>query len=332
MFLPKKGRLILSLDFELFWGVRDKKTIESYGANIRGVRQVIPALLQLFTQYDIHATFATVGFLFCRTKQELLENQPAVLPLYHADRHSPYANNYLNTIGSSEQEDVYHYAASLIELIRQFPAQEIATHTFSHYYFLEGASLASFEADLEMAKKAAAWLSIDLKSIVFPRNQYAPEHIAVCKKLGLIAYRGNERSFIYQPRKNEAQSKTIRALRLIDTYLNTTGHNSFDPFVQNDPAIVNLPSSRFLRPYSDKIKFLDPWRLKRIKDDLTYAAIKGEAYHLWWHPHNFGINLNENLTFLEAILRHYQKLNKLYGFLSSNMKETAEEILHTHEK
>jgi peptidoglycan/xylan/chitin deacetylase (PgdA/CDA1 family) len=63
------GLFVLSLDFELLWGVRDKRMIESYGENIRGVRQVIPGLLRLFSQYGIHATFATVGFYFAVTSR-----------------------------------------------------------------------------------------------------------------------------------------------------------------------------------------------------------------------------------------------------------------------
>lgn len=330
MYPPQRGRLILSLDFELFWGVRDKRTIENYGANIRGVRQVIPALLTLFTKYGIHATFATVGFLFCRTRSELKANFPSLLPKYKSNRYSPYVDDYMKSIGNSEQDDIYHYAASLIDLIQQYPEQEIATHTFSHYYCLEGASVPSFEADLQTAKEVASKFSVNIKSIVFPRNQYAPEHIDICKKLGIIAYRGNERSFIYRPRKNDDQSKTIRALRLVDTYLNTTGHNTFDAYKQEDAALVNLPSSRFLRPYAPKLNVFDTLRLKRIKDDLTYAARKGEAYHLWWHPHNFGIHLEQNLAFLEAILQHYRQLNKRYGFISANMQETAIEIQNTY--
>jgi len=39
------GAFVISLDFELLWGVRDKRTIADYGANIRGVRDAVPALL-----------------------------------------------------------------------------------------------------------------------------------------------------------------------------------------------------------------------------------------------------------------------------------------------
>ena len=43
---------------------------------------------------------------------------------------------------------------------------------------------------------------------------------------------------------------------------------------------------------------------------MTYAARNNLTYHLWWHPHNFGVHQNENFSFLEEILSHYDKLNK----------------------
>ncbi|MBO9681974.1 MAG: polysaccharide deacetylase family protein [Flavisolibacter sp.] len=320
--------LVISLDFELFWGVRDKRTIENYGANVRGVRQVIPSLVELFEKYGISATFATVGFLFSRNRNELLNFVPGEKPAYHLSKHSPYEDNYLSTVGYSEEDDIYHYAESLIKILQQSPQQEIASHTFSHYYCLEGASLVSFEQDIQAAKAIASTHGIELKSIVFPRNQYSKEHIDICKKLGLISYRGNEASKIYNPRQNNEQSKLIRATRLGDSYVNITGHHSFRPKEEN--GIINIPASRFLRPYFPRLKSLESLRLHRIKSSMSYAAKKGECYHLWWHPHNFGVNLKENLSLLESILKHYQMLHGEHGMQSKTMRQIAEEILQPY--
>ena len=320
----KRGLFVISLDFELLWGVRDKRTIESYGANLRGVRQVIPSLLELFDASEIHATFARVGFLFARDKKELLAHIPSVLPEYVHKKYSPYEGQYLDRIGESELDDQYHYAPSLIRMIRD-AGQEIASHTFSHYYCLENASLASFEADLQAAKKIAALYGVDLKSIVFPRNQYSPAHLAICSKLGFTSYRGNEHSAIYQPRKNEDLDRKVRAVKFADSYANLTGHHTFA--IADKEDIVNIPASRFLRPYSKRLSLIDPLRLQRIRSSMRYAAENNEAYHLWWHPHNFGINIADNLKFLSAILEYYRELQKEYGMESKCMKEIAEEIL-----
>jgi hypothetical protein len=324
----QKSLFVISLDFELLWGVRDKRTIESYGKNILGVRKVIPALVDLFENYSINATFATVGFLFARNKNELQSHLPNEKPKYRLPKYSPYENNYLFNIGNSEQEDPYHYAESLIRMIQQSPNQEIASHTFSHYYCLENASLISFEEDMKAAKGLAATYSLDMKSIVFPRNQYSDAHVEVCRKLGFNAYRGNEASKIYDPRKNEDQNKMIRGTRLADSYFNITGHHTFKVSVEN--GMVNIPASRFLRPYSGKLKFADGLRLQRIKNSMSYAAKNNEGYHLWWHPHNFGSNLEENLSFLKSILQHYRSLHNEYGMQSKTMKTISEEILEPH--
>ena len=55
---------MVSLDFELYWGVRDKTSLEAYKANLLGARHIIPRLLELFAHYGVRATWATVGFLF----------------------------------------------------------------------------------------------------------------------------------------------------------------------------------------------------------------------------------------------------------------------------
>jgi hypothetical protein len=235
----------------------------------------------------------------------------------------------MNSIGESEMDDIYHYSSSLIQLLQQHPKQEIASHTFSHYYCLEGASLQSFEEDMKAAKEIASNYNIHLKSIVFPRNQYSDTHIEICKQLGFIAFRGNETSSIYQPRKNEDQNKKIKGLRFADSYVNLTGHHTFT-IEEKENDIVNIPASRFLRPYSPKLKAFNSIRLNRIKNSLTSAAKNNQAYHLWWHPHNFGINLKENLASLEEILKHYKKLNASYGMQSKSMKEIAEEVLIAH--
>ena len=63
--------------------------------------------------------------------------------------------------------------------------------------------------------------------------------------------------------------------------------------------------------------------MSRIKKAMLYAAKNNENFHLWWHPHNFGCNLPENLAFLEKIVRHFHLLNQQYGMRSLSMAELA---------
>ena len=325
------GNFIISLDFELLWGVRDKKTKEQYGKNIEGVHNVIPRLLETFKNYNVKATFSTVGFLFFENRKELLNNIPPNIPKYSNPILSPY-NGHFDLVGDNFSLDLYHYAPTLIKLIQQYPEQEIGTHTFSHYYCLEeGQSINDFKTDIEFAIKVAKTYGIHLTSLVFPRNQFNDEYLKICKDLGIICYRGNEHSWLYREKKTEDESLFRRAFRLIDAYVNISGHNCYTEEYLKTKFPIDIPSSRFLRPYSQKLKILDGLRLYRIKAGMTYAAKNNQTFHLWWHPHNFGINQNENFEFLEKILNHYKILNKIYEFQSYTMTELAKKIFKNDE-
>jgi peptidoglycan/xylan/chitin deacetylase (PgdA/CDA1 family) len=317
-----KGIFVISLDFELLWGVWDVTTKEKYGTNILGVKEVIPRLINLFAQYNFKTTFATVGFLFAKNKEELLSFIPANKPSYSNDNYNVYLKE-LALIGNNETNDPYHFGYSLFNLIRQSP-HEICTHTFCHYYCLEeGQNASEFDADIKAAKKIAAQNDVVLSSIVFPRNQVNEAYIDVLKDNGINVYRGNPASWIYKPRKFTAEVLFIRLCRLLDTYLPISGYSNTYEIKKGNNLPVNIPASRFLKPYNKSLAWLEKIKLNRIMNEMTRAAIKKELYHLWWHPHNFGVHINENMANLSIILNHYQTLNKKYGFTNCTMKEAA---------
>lgn len=316
------GVLVVSLDFELYWGVRDRMTIDKYRANLLGVRAVVPALLALFAEYGIHATWATVGFLFFAGRDDLLRALPTRRPRYVNRKLSPYED--IARLGDDEEHDPFHFAPSLIGLIAASPDQEIGTHTFSHYYCLEpGQDSDAFRDDLAAAIEVARANNFPLRSLVFPRNQFNRQYLAVCAELGIRAYRGNQSSWIYRAKNEEEESLLRRAVRFIDAYVNLSSHNAHSPRVIAAGSPYDIPSSRFLRPYSPRLRHLEPLRTRRILGDLTHAARTGRVYHLWWHPHNFGVNLEENLAFLRRILAHYQRLRAAHGMESLTMGELA---------
>ncbi|MEP6711023.1 MAG: hypothetical protein ABJA37_01340 [Ferruginibacter sp.] len=324
----KKGKFIVSLDFELMWGVRDVVTIDNYGEHIRGVHKALPRILNSFSKYNIHGTFAAVGFLFFENKKELLENLPDLKPAYINSKLSPYGDYLKDSLGPGYPEDTNHYGSHLIKLIQSTPNQEIGTHTFCHYYCLEeGQKIEDFEQDLRSAINIAAKRGITLRSIIFPRNQVNKKYLPTCWDAGITSYRNNENSWLYTARSGDNESLTRRGLRLLDSYINLSGYHCVSWPIIEDGLPVNIPSSRFLRPYSRNLRMLDTLRLKRIKDSMTYAAKNNLIYHLWWHPHNFGINHEENFAFLEKILIHYTFLEKKYEFKSCTMSELAGELL-----
>jgi peptidoglycan/xylan/chitin deacetylase (PgdA/CDA1 family) len=297
--------------------------VTRYFPNLVGARTAIPALLDLFVEYGIHATWATVGFLFCDQTGTLVKFAPSHhRPEYENRVLSPYYD--LPPEGASETSESVFFAPSLIRVIANAAHQEIATHSFSHYYCLEkGQDIQTFRQDLLAAQAVACALGLELRSIVFPKNQCAEEFLAVCTEVGILAYRGNPRSWLYRAAANDEQRYVKRLCRLLDAYLPLWSQNCYAAPVRSGDLPINVGGSRFLRPYSPLFQMFEPLRLHRIKRELTKAARKGLFYHLWWHPHNFGVNIAANLAFLRKILEHYRSLQNLYGMESRNMGEIA---------
>jgi hypothetical protein len=93
--------------------------------------------------------------------------------------------------------------------------------------------------------------------------------------------------------------------------------------------MVDVPASRFLRPVSGN-RALERLRLWRITSAMETAARRRRVFHLWWHPHNFGVNLQENLAFLRHILDRFRILQDRYGMRSMTMAAVADEVLDAH--
>jgi len=320
------GKFVISLDFELMWGVRDKKNKDNYGKNILGVHTIIPGLLKTFENHQVKATFSTVGFLFLENKDQFNQHIPDVLPDYTDKNLSPYLG-HINQVEDVATIDPYHFAPQLIKLIQQCPDHEISTHTYSHYYCLEpGQTPAAFKADLQEAITVAGKFGIKLESLIFPRNQFNKQYLEVCAGLGISSYRGNEHSWIYKAKNAEEENLFRRMFRLADAYINISGHNVYSDDFMAAEFPVNIPSSRFLRPYIPSLKSFENIRLQRILKGMSYAAKNNKTYHLWWHPHNFGTEQEENFNFLEKILNHYDRLKKEFQFESITMTGLAKKL------
>lgn len=317
-----KGTLVISLDFELMWGMIDVASPEGYGqSNVANVPFVIDEMLKLFLKYGVHASFATVGMMFYKDKKSLLNNLVDNQPTYIKTNISPYQNNYINNI--QEQHKGLYFAPNLINMIANTDGMEVGTHTFCHYYCNEkGQTPEQFRTDIRCAKEIAKKNAIEISSIIFPRNQVSEAYLTICREEGICIYRGNADKFFNQ-KKGYISVTYQRICRLLDNYMNISGKTSYSANEVFAHGMYNIRASRFLRPYSKKLLCIEGLRLRRIKHEITKAAKNKEIYHLWWHPHNFGANTKENIKFLEQILKHYAYCNKLYGMKSMTMTEIA---------
>ena len=303
----KNGFFVISLDYELYWGVHDVFSVEKYGENIRRVKDIIPRLLELFNKYQIHATFAVVGAIYHNSTDEFYSNitDTSKLPKYANELLSPYSGDGKYKV--CKYPDLF-FQNRIIELIRT-QNHEICTHTYCHFYCDEiGASVESFEYDITKAVEIAEKYGDKISSIIFPRNQVNSlpfEKILLNK--GITCYRCNPyKSFS----NNNIHNKIIRTL---SAYLPIFSLSSQLP---KDEKIIRIKANHFLRPYT-KFAIINRLQIYKIKLSIKQAAKKKQLFHLWWHPHNFGSNTEKNFEILEEILYYYKQMNKKYGIISA---------------
>jgi hypothetical protein len=58
---------------------------------------------------------------------------------------------------------------------------------------------------------------------------------------------------------------------------------------------------------------------------MQEAAASGKIFHLWWHPHNFGLNTELNLSGLRYLLTVFAECRDRFEFRSLSMADVASE-------
>ncbi|MGW1455568.1 polysaccharide deacetylase family protein [Salegentibacter agarivorans] len=317
MLVMENGALVISLDFELLWGVFDKVDWREKKEYFENTRKLIPEILRLFEQHEISCTWATVGMLFNESWDEWNENIPEVLPEYTNSNLSAY--NFGKSIQSKETEKLC-FAPELIRLIKDTRGQEIGTHTYAHYYCLEpGQGSQSFRADLKKSVDLTEKFGIEINSLVFPRNQYNVSYLEVCREIGIKTVRTNPQNWYWQNTQKDNLADKI--FRTGDAYFGFKD-KSYKDIQEIHPGITGHKASRLLRPASGK-SIMDKIRLQRILSEMQEAAKNKEIYHLWWHPHNFGGNPDINMQELKIILDEFKRLKNKYNFASHSMNSIS---------
>jgi hypothetical protein len=313
------GNFIISLDFELHWGGIELWDLKEKQEYFLTTRKVIPDILKLFVQNNIHATWATVGFLFAKNIETLENYFPKTQPNYHNSALNYYQLFTNKQVGENEIEDPFHFGNSIIQEIVKSKNQELASHTFCHYYCNEeGQTKSQFDADLAAAQSIALKeTNQHLTSLVFPRNQYNNDYLETVLKNGFSVVRSNPNVWFWK-----SDNRWLFLARAFDTLFPISKTLCFsEQEIEYYKELTILPASRFFRPYSQKEKIIQKLKLCRIKREMLYAAKNNLNYHLWWHPHNFGNFPKENLEQLEEILAYFQLLNKKYNFTSKKMSD-----------
>lgn len=315
------GVFAISLDFELHWGCFESMELNEYQQQyFKNTRAVIPEKLKLFSENEVHVTWATVGMLFNKNVAEWEQNKPAVIPTFDNPNVSAY--EWINKHGFYAEDDPFHFAPTIIEQIKQTPYQEIGTHTYAHYFCLEpGQSKEQFRADLRKACDIATKNGIEIRSLVFPRNQFNKEYLSVCTEVGITSIRSSPEIWYWSPATGSSFMKKF--FRAGDAYIR---FQPIKPVFLKDIKIQNglplhLPATRLYRPWKPSYTVQNHFKISRILNEMTVAAKRKAYYHLWWHPHNFGNHPAQCMRELQQIIQHYVFLRDKYDFQSLTMNE-----------
>ena len=282
------GTMIVSLDFELFWGLLEEMNLEDYRQNVLGGRAAIPRLLELFQQYDIHATWATVGFMFAENYDQLKQYFPEQKPAYSEKGLSPY--EYFDKIKPADAD--CFFAPDLIRQVAETPGQEIGSHTFSHFYCREkGQTVEQFAEDLKAARRIAADQGYDLTSIILPRNQCEPEYTRVFRELGFTAYRDEEDDWIHEKIKF---FPLLRVFRLLDVYFPLTGQGVHAP--RKELGVWNFVGSGMFKPIRPALMMFEKQKMRR-KIDRHYCQSR-DILKTNREFHNFFLHLLQIILYI----------------------------------
>jgi hypothetical protein len=287
----------------------------------RRIESIVLEKLKLFETFDIHATWATVGLLAFPDRESLYGSQGKMTLSYTNRNYIPYP---LNDEKYGKVPFEILTGLKEIEAIKTTKHQELASHTFAHYYTKEdGQLLDEFRCDIQAMTEIGKRLHHQFRSIVFPRNQVVLPYLNALATEGYLAFRGNQQNRYWKNATFGEESRFKRGMRYLDAYFNISATENVQiGELETIEGLVNIPASRFLRAYSGK-RLLERRKLNRIKNEMTAAAKAGTVYHLWWHPHNFSEFPKESFEQLEEVLLHFKKLEKEFDFSSLNMSEIA---------
>lgn len=297
---------VISLDFELRWGRRDRLgyDMDAYRDSIEGTREVVPRLLELLAERELHATWATVGALACKDWDEYFSRTPAA-PRFTS---RPVVDD--RRFADLEPRGRLHFAPDLVERVRRTPGMELATHTFAHLAMCEpGVVAEDVAADLAAVQRLWRDLGAEpVRSLAFPRNQAG--FLPVVRAAGIRVWRGNPTPWFHR-RDHARDPRTCRVLRFLDDVSPTTRRAT--P-LEGDMTRASL----YLRATLPE----PAWRLhrERIRRELRDLR-RGEIFHLWWHPENLGTDVARRLTRVRDVLDVVAELVARGAVVSRTMQE-----------
>lgn len=299
-----RGAFVISIDTELAWGEAHKRDGSGGNHHFDREREVIDRILEVFTRYDISATWAVVGHLFldrCDGHHDV--KQPA---------YSWLDGDWLDVDPASDQDRApEYYGRDIVDRIVGCPVpQEVGSHNFSHVIVDDpGCDPEVFASELAAAQAVAAPLDLTLRSFVYPRNAIA--HLDTLAAAGFTNYRGSRPT----PPFAGLTGPRRKLATLVDRVRPLAG-SAVHP-AQDPSGLWNIPQTYLFAPVTARSNLSPERWSRRPVARLLQATQAKSLFHLWFHPYNITANPDRAIACLDAIcaaaadLRHQDKLDIL---------------------
>lgn len=302
-----RGAVVLSIDFELRWGMHHviREGSDAYAANLLNAPSAAEMLINELCARGIRATWATVGAMACEGWDDYWARAP---------RGPRYADRRLAVMRTFQDLDPaggMHFRRATVLRISQSPGQELGCHTFSHVLCArEGAVDADLEADLRAC--AVLWMELfgsTPRSLVYPCDELC--HLHKLAPLGIRVVRVPGSVWARRP------AVLRQAVAAANAFLSPASH---EPYGTHD-GLVLTEGSRFVR-------FGLPEPLWQVHLDAVRRSLRrvvaGRVLHLWWHPHNLGGDLVRSAQRVRSLLDAVQECMESDGLQSLRMEDLLE--------
>ncbi|PSP77008.1 hypothetical protein BRC81_11755 [Halobacteriales archaeon QS_1_68_20] len=291
----KRGTFVVSLDTELGWGCFDTVGVDHYREAYENTRAVIDGLCDLFDAYRAPTTWAVVTHMLtdCGGRHD------------EPDPEFDWIDSWYGRAPCSAgvDRDLW-YAPDVLERIRSADVDhELGVHGYSHMILgAPGCTRAAATAEIRRAMEVVEEFDLDVETFVFPRNRIG--HLDVLEEFGVEYYRGLDARWY----EASAPRPLRRVCRFGDEFTRRT-----PPTVtpRARAGMVELPGSQIFRPDDGYWRYTPPGtQVERAKKGLERAADRGEVFHLWFHPFNFGSDPEGHLDLFERVLSYAADLRR----------------------
>jgi peptidoglycan/xylan/chitin deacetylase (PgdA/CDA1 family) len=305
-----KAKFVISIDTELAWGsIYDEKILKRKHEAFLKTRTAIKEILILFEKYQISATWAIVGHL-------MLENCSKNNGIKHPDvlrpNYSWFKKDWFNfdPCGRDGNNSIW-YGDDILKMIKECKIQQdIGSHSFSHIMFGDkGCSIACAESDIKKWVEVAEQHGLKPQSFVFPFNSEG--HHNILAQYGFKIYRSKNIEGIAKIKYKNLK----RIAHILDRIF----------AIEPSTSKVEPGKNNLLKIQGDFCYFrykgwrkLIMWKsaVRKSKKGIDKAITKGEVFHLWFHPFELAVNVDESIKDLDEILNYASR--KIYLGLLEN--------------